>query len=103
MRGYIAIDQSFTERYLDICFDAYWKDNIDISKNESLNKILNKAQIDKEDFFKKINEKKIKDELKKITSDAFEIDIFGAPTFIVNEKIFWGQDRLAYAIDEYNS
>ena len=103
MRGYIAIDQSFTERYLDICFDAYWKDNIDISKNESLNKILNKAQIDKEDFFKKINEKKIKDELKKITSDAFEIDIFGAPTFIVNEKIFWGQDRLEYAIDEYNS
>ena len=94
MRGYIAIDQSFTERYLDICFDAYWKDNIDISKNESLNKILNKAQIDKEDFFKKINEKKIKDELKKITSDAFEIDIFGAPTFIVNEKIFWSQDRL---------
>ena len=47
--------------------------------------------------------KKIKDELKKFTSDAFEIDIFGAPTFIVNEKIFWGQDRLEYAIDEYNS
>ena len=103
MRGYIAIDQNFTERYLDICFDAYWKDNIDISQNESINKILNKAQIDKEDFFKKINEKKIKDELKKITSDAFEIDIFGAPTFIVNKKIFWGQDRLEYAIDEYNS
>ena len=103
MRGYISIDQNCKEKYLDICFDAYWKDNIDISKNESLNKILNKAQIDKEDFFKKINEKKIKDELKKITSDAFEIDVFGAPTFIVNKKIFWGQDRLEFAIEEYNS
>ena len=26
--------------------------------------------------------------------------IFGAPTYIVNKKIFWGQDRLYYAIDE---
>ena len=103
MRGYISIDQNCKEKYLDICFDAYWKDNIDISHNESLDKILKKSQIDKEVFFKKINEKEIKDELKKITSDAFEIDIFGAPTFIVNEKIFWGQDRLEYAIDEYNS
>ena len=103
MRGYISIDQNYKEKYLDICFDAYWKDNIDISHNESLDKILKKSQIDKEFFFKKINEKKIKDELKKFTSDAFEIDIFGAPTFIVNEKIFWGQDRLEYAIDEYNS
>ena len=103
MRGYISIDQNCKEKYLDICFDAYWKDNIDISHNESLDKILKKSQIDKEFFFKKINEKKIKDELKKFTSDAFEIDIFGAPTFIVNEKIFWGQDRLKYAIDVYNS
>jgi len=26
--------------------------------------------------------------------------VFGAPTFIVNNKIFWGQDRLEYALDE---
>ena len=103
MRGYISIDQNCKEKYLDICFDAYWKDNIDISHNESFDKILNKSQIDKEVFFKKINEKKIKDELKKFTSDAFEIDVFGAPTFIVNKKIFWGQDRLEFAIEEYNS
>ena len=103
MRGYISIEQNCKEKYLDICFDAYWKDNIDISHNESLDKILKKSQIDKEFFFKKINEKKIKDELKKFTSNAFEIDIFGAPTFIVNEKIFWGQDRLEYAIEELDS
>ena len=28
--------------------------------------------------------------------------VFGAPTFIVNNKIFWGQDRLGYAIEELN-
>ena len=33
---------------------------------------------------------------------AFEKDVFGAPTFVVNNKIFWGQDRLEYALEEYN-
>ena len=47
--------------------------------------------------------RKLKDELKELTNNAFEKDIFGAPTFVVNNKIFWGQDRLDYALDEYNS
>ena len=42
-------------------------------------------------------------ELKELTSKAFENDIFGAPTFVVNNKIFWGQDRLEYALDEYKN
>ena len=42
----------------------------------------------------------IKDSLKKITAEAYEKGIFGAPTYYVNRKIFFGQDRLSYAIDE---
>ena len=45
----------------------------------------------------------IKEKLKNLTSLAFENDVFGAPTFVVNDKLFWGQDRLEYALDEYNS
>ena len=41
-----------------------------------------------------------KDKLKKLTQEAFKKEVFGAPTFIVNNKIFWGQDRLEYALDE---
>jgi len=40
---------------------------------------------------------------KKLTNKAFEKDIFGAPTFVVNNKIFWGLDRLDYALEEYSS
>ena len=59
--------------------------------------------IDKKKYFEKIQKVEIKDELKKLTNIAFEKNIFGAPTFVVNNKIFWGQDRLEYALDEYNS
>ena len=103
MRGYIAIDDKSKKKYFDICFDAYWKDNIDISIEKNLNRILDKCKINKDIFFEKIKDQKIKDELKKLTNQAFQKDIFGAPTFIVNNKLFWGQDRLDYALDEYNS
>ena len=42
----------------------------------------------------------LEDELKSLTNKAFQNDVFGAPTFIVNNKLFWGQDRLEYALEE---
>ena len=103
MRGYLVLDAKLKKKYFDSCFNAYWKDNIDISSEENLSKILEKCEVDIKFFNESINQQKIKDELKKLTSKAFEMDIFGAPTFIVNKKLFWGQDRLDYALDEYNS
>ena len=103
MRGYLVIDNLLKKKFFDICFDAYWRDNIDISKEKDLNKILERVGLNKDVFFKNIQNIKIKEELKKLTNKAFEKDIFGAPTFVVNNKIFWGQDRLDYALDEYNS
>ncbi len=34
------------------------------------------------------------------TEDALKRGVFGSPTYIVNDQIFWGQDRLAY-LDDY--
>ena len=103
MRGYLLIDQKFKKEYFENCFDAYWKENLDISKDINLDNILKKSGIDKDNFYTKIKDLKIKNELINLTNLAFEKDIFGAPTFVVNNKIFWGQDRLDYALDEYHS
>ena len=103
MRGYLVIDKELKNKFFEVCFDAYWKDNVDISNEENINNILKICGIDKDSFFEKIQNQKIKDELKHLTNSAFEKDIFGAPTFVVKNKIFWGQDRLDYALDEYYS
>ena len=103
MRGYLVIDEKLKKKFFETCFDYYWKENIDISNEKNVIKILDTCSINKINFFKDIENNKVKDELKKLTNLAFEKDIFGAPTFIVNNKIFWGQDRLEYALEEYNS
>ena len=101
MRGYLYINPDIRSLYIDIMFDAYWKDNLDISNEQTLISLLEKCQINKESFFLGIKDQKIKNELKNITIEAHNKSVFGAPTFIINEKLFWGQDRLGYALDEY--
>ena len=44
----------------------------------------------------------VKEKLKKLFKEAFEKNIFGAPTYVVNKKNFWGQDRFEYALEELN-
>jgi 2-hydroxychromene-2-carboxylate isomerase len=100
MRGYLSINDQIKKKYFEVCFDSYWKDDLDISENENMIKILEICKIDQKKFLDDIKDQKIKDELKYLTDIAFKNDIFGAPTFVVNKKIFWGQDRLEYAIDE---
>ena len=103
MRGYLLINDDLKEKYFDFCFEAYWKDNLDIADEKNIDMILNNVGFNKENFFNGIKDFKIKEKLKDLTKKAFDKDIFGAPTFVVNNKIFWGQDRLDYALDEYNN
>ncbi len=103
MRGYLFVNEQYKKKFFEVCFDAYWKNNIDISKEKNINRILDECLINKADFLFNIQDQKIKDDLKELTTLAFKKDVFGAPTFVVNNKIFWGQDRLEYALDEYNS
>ena len=102
MRGYLYVNNEVKNLYLNKMFDAIWKDDLDTSNEEILKSILVKCKINSNDFFDGIKDPIIKDKLKSITQEAHYKKIFGAPTFVVNNKIFWGQDRLEFALDEYN-
>ena len=103
MRGYLCISKEKQDEYLNTFFDAYWKDNQDLSNIEIITKLLSKIKINSKEFFKSIEKQSIKNELKNLTSEAFQKEVFGAPTFISNNKIFSGQDRLEYAVQELNN
>jgi 2-hydroxychromene-2-carboxylate isomerase len=42
-----------------------------------------------------------KGKLRRATEDAIGMGIFGAPSFVVDDEIFWGNDRLEDALDWY--
>ena len=102
MRGCLFINEKIKDLYIDIMFDAYWKSGLDTTNEEILKNLLKKCKIDSKEFLAGIENPKIKNELKEVTKKAHDKEVFGAPTFIVNKKIFWGQDRLEFALDEFN-
>ena len=101
MRGVlIARKENKTGLYIDKFFDACWKDGLNLNDQEIVDKILEDLNFNLEAFKLKISEQKIKDELIKRTNDAFLKGVFGAPSFIINNKMFWGQDRLEFVLKE---
>jgi 2-hydroxychromene-2-carboxylate isomerase len=38
----------------------------------------------------------VKDRLKTVTQDAVARGVFGAPTFFIDGRMYWGQDRLDF-------
>ena len=103
MRGYLVIEESKRKQYLEVFFNAYWQNDIDLTYENNIILLLKTLNIHHDDFFSGISKQEIKDKLKNFTNEAFKKGIFGAPTFVVNNKIFWGQDRLDFALDELNN
>jgi 2-hydroxychromene-2-carboxylate isomerase len=86
----------------DFCvqvFKAYFARNKDISNPETIEKILKQMDLDPQEILPRASSQETKDQLKLITERADGLQIFGAPSFIVHDQLFWGDDRLEDAID----
>ena len=82
MRGSLVMSEDISDKYIDCFFDAYWRDNINLSDDENFKEKLKDLQIDVDNFLNSIGKKETKEKLIKLTQDAFDKKIFGAPTFI---------------------
>ncbi|GIS29088.1 MAG: hypothetical protein CM15mP130_1180 [Verrucomicrobiota bacterium] len=65
-----------------------------------IQKVLKNLNVNPKTFALRSASSSIKDSLRKKTSDAYQKGIFGAPTFVANNRIFWGQDRIEFVLKE---
>ena len=101
MRGvFIAEEDDFKNFYIDNMFDSIWQNGFNMNDQNIVDKILKNIQVNPKTFFLRSTTQNIKEKLKNNTNEAYEKGIFGAPTFLINNKIFWGQDRLEFVIKE---
>lgn len=96
----IAEKENSLKEFVDKCFEAIWVESLNLNDEKIFNKFIESTNTFLNLFSDKISDQKIKDELIKRTSDSFNKGIFGVPSFIVNGKMFWGQDRLEFVLNE---
>ena len=96
----IAEKKNFSQIFINKIFDAIWNDGLNLNDNTIIEKLLKNLDINPITFLIEAMDSKNKDDLKKRTNDAFQKGIFGSPSFVVNNKMFWGQDRIEFVLNE---
>jgi 2-hydroxychromene-2-carboxylate isomerase len=77
-------------------FKAGWGQGRDIGDLETVKSIAAAAGFDPEAFAGAIQTDEIKKALIDATAEAAAAGAFGAPTFVVDGVLHWGQDRLEW-------
>ena len=101
MRGVLVAEEDNIKNYfINNIFNTIWQDGLNINDDIIVQKVLKNLNVNPKTFALRSASSLIKDSLRKKTSEAYEKGIFGAPTFVSNNKIFWGQDRIEFALKE---
>lgn len=80
-------------------FRANFADDLDIADSTVLAQLLGEVTTDAAAIIAAAQTEESKLGLRKQTELAARRQIFGAPSFIVNEELYWGNDRLEEALE----
>ena len=101
LRGALAMRRFGKEwDYLEAIFAAYWeRDDGSVAASEGLRRVVSALGVDPGQFLALAESAEIRQELIAETDTALARGVFGAPSFMVGEELFWGKDRMDF-IDE---
>ena len=78
--------------FLRESFQLFWKRELDIENEQVILNLIDKFQLDSADFI--FWKTKNKNCVNSLMDTALSRGIFGVPTFVFEEEIFWGSEKL---------
>jgi 2-hydroxychromene-2-carboxylate isomerase len=76
-------------------------EGVDLQELDAVIEAGRRSKLDEHELHEALNDQQVKDELRAITGEAVAAGVFGVPTVLVGEQLFWGDDRLQDAADAY--
>ncbi|MBX9962488.1 MAG: 2-hydroxychromene-2-carboxylate isomerase [Burkholderiales bacterium] len=95
----IAAAPRGAEKQLDLAgaiLKACWQEDKDISQPATLEALANGVGLDGAALVKAASEPAAQAEYDRLTQEAIDRQVFGAPTYLIGDEPFWGQDRLDF-------
>jgi 2-hydroxychromene-2-carboxylate isomerase len=83
-------------KVIDGFFRAYWVDGRAPSDEATIRDVLSAAGHDADAVLAKLDDAAVKDDLRTRTDRAIALGIFGAPAYVVDGQLYWGQDRMHF-------
>lgn len=94
----IGHEEGWGPAFARAVYTAEFADGADISDRKALGKILSDLGRDPAPLLARMEQPETKQRLRQQTEEAQELGIFGAPSFLAQDELFWGDDRLEQAI-----
>ena len=76
--------------------NALWVEELNVDDENTLKNIMDKLQLDSEVLLSFAKSQECENIFKEYTKIAIEKNVFGAPTYIIEDQVYWGQDRLDF-------
>ena len=76
--------------------EGLWIKELNIDDPKNLKKILTRFIKTADEVIDFSESKQVEKEMNEYTKEAIDLAVFGAPTYILDDQIYWGQDRLDF-------
>jgi 2-hydroxychromene-2-carboxylate isomerase len=98
--GMCAEDQGLFRPYANRVFERFWRRELEVEDPDALAAILIEVGADIGKFRTYIadEEREAKPRLKACFASADRDQVFGVPTFVIDEERFWGCDRMNWIV-----
>jgi 2-hydroxychromene-2-carboxylate isomerase len=94
----VGAEEGWIAPFTRAVFAAEFADGAQIADKAMLASLLDGLRLDSKRILSRIEQPEIKDRLKQQTAEAQQLGIFGAPSFVCDGELFWGDDRLEQAL-----
>lgn len=80
-----------------------FREGIDISAHEAVLEAGRRVGIDSGELEAGMADPQVKQRLRELNDEALAAGVFGVPTVVVGDELFWGDDRLTAAAEAYRA
>jgi 2-hydroxychromene-2-carboxylate isomerase len=95
----LGVERGWGPRFIQAVTRANFAEDRDIASPPVLDAILDGLGLDGATIRAEAVSATQSSALRRATEEAMRLRVFGAPTFMVGEEMFWGNDRLENALD----
>ena len=101
LRGaYFAESRGRVDDYVSRVFREYWVNGTDISDHQTLGTMAASLGMERDGFLEFIEREETKLRLRRETERAYERGVFGAPTYFIHGKMYWGTPEVLWLLDD---
>ena len=95
----LAEEKGRLREYVARVMDTEWGQGVDIGQTETLVDIARQIGLDPDEFSASLNDPARQKILEDNWQEAQESGVIGVPTFVMDDQIFWGNDRIDFVHD----